>query len=42
VNPLSLQFPRGEPVRPEWREDFLAKIGTARQQLDRAPVAFID
>ncbi len=42
VNPLSLQFPRGEPVRPEWREDFLAKIGSARLQLDRAPVALLD
>ncbi len=42
VNPLSLQFPRGEPVRPEWREDFLTKIGAACQQLDRAPVALLD
>ena len=42
VNPLRLQFPRGEPVRPEWREDFLARIDAARRQLDRASVALID
>jgi hypothetical protein len=42
VNPLHLQFPRGEPVRPEWREDFLARIGAARQQLDRTPIALLD
>ncbi len=42
VNPLQLQFPRGEPVRPEWREDFVAKIGPARDQLDRTPVALLD
>jgi hypothetical protein len=42
VNPLQLQFPRGEPVRPEWRDDFLAKIGPARDRLDRAAVALVD
>jgi murein DD-endopeptidase MepM/ murein hydrolase activator NlpD len=42
VNPLRLQFPRGEPVRPEWREDFLARIDEARRQLDRASLAQID
>jgi murein DD-endopeptidase MepM/ murein hydrolase activator NlpD len=42
VNPLQLQLPRGEPVRPEWRDDFLARIGPARQQLDRLPVALLD
>jgi murein DD-endopeptidase MepM/ murein hydrolase activator NlpD len=42
VNPLQLQLPRGEPVRPEWRDDFLARIGAARQQLDRVPVALLD
>ena len=42
VNPLRLQFPRGEPVKAEWREDFLARIDAARRQLDRASVALID
>ena len=42
VNPLQLQLPRGEPVRPEWREDFLTRIGPSRSQLDRLPVALLD
>ena len=42
VNPLQLQLPRGEPVKAEWRDDFLTRIDTARQQLDRAPVALLD
>ena len=42
VNPLRLQLPRGEPVRAEWRDDFLASIDAARRQLDVAPVALID
>jgi murein DD-endopeptidase MepM/ murein hydrolase activator NlpD len=42
VNPLRLQFPRGEPVKPQWREDFLSRIGPARAQLDRVPVALLD
>jgi murein DD-endopeptidase MepM/ murein hydrolase activator NlpD len=42
VNPLQVQTPRGEPVRPEWREDFVSKIGPQRDQLDRVPVALID
>ncbi len=42
VNPLRLQVPRGEPVRAEWREDFLARIDAARRQLDRAPVALLE
>jgi murein DD-endopeptidase MepM/ murein hydrolase activator NlpD len=42
VNPLQLQLPRGEPVKAEWREDFLARIDSARRQLDRAPVALLD
>jgi len=42
VNPLRLQFPRGEPVKAEWREDFLSRIDAARRQLDRASVALID
>jgi len=42
VNPLRLQLPRGEPVKAEWREDFLSRIDAARRQLDRAPVALID
>jgi hypothetical protein len=29
-------------VRPEWRDDFLARIDPARQQLDRQPVALLD
>ncbi|MEI6225333.1 MAG: M23 family metallopeptidase [Deltaproteobacteria bacterium] len=42
VNPLQLQLPRGEPVKAEWRDDFLTRIDAARQQLDRAPVALLD
>ena len=42
VNPLQLQLPRGEPVRAEWRDDFVSKIGSAREQLDRVPVALLD
>jgi murein DD-endopeptidase MepM/ murein hydrolase activator NlpD len=42
VNPLRLQFPRGEPVKPQWHEDFLSRIGPARAQLDRVPVALLD
>ena len=42
VNPLHLQLPRGEPVKAEWREDFLARIDAARRQLDQAPVALLD
>ncbi len=41
VNPLRLQLPRGEPVKAEWREDFLSRIDAARRQLDRAPVALV-
>jgi len=39
VNPLRLEIPRGEPVPAEWRADFEAKIGPARERLDRTPVA---
>jgi murein DD-endopeptidase MepM/ murein hydrolase activator NlpD len=42
VNPLRLQLPRGEPVKAEWRDDFLGRIDAARQLLDRAPVALLD
>jgi murein DD-endopeptidase MepM/ murein hydrolase activator NlpD len=42
VNPLQLQLPRGEPVKAEWRDDFVARIDAARQQLDRTPVALLD
>jgi murein DD-endopeptidase MepM/ murein hydrolase activator NlpD len=42
VNPLQLQLPRGEPVKAEWREDFLGRIDASRQQLDRTPVALLD
>ncbi len=42
VNPLQLQLPRGEPVKPEWRDDFLTRIDAARQQLDRTPIALLD
>ncbi len=42
VNPLRLQFPRGEPVKPQWRDDFLARIGPAREMIDRVPVALLD
>ncbi len=42
VNPLRLQIPRGEPVKAEWREHFLARIDPARRQLDSGPVALLD
>ncbi len=42
VNPLQLQLPRGDPVKPEWRDDFLTRIDAARQQLDRTPIALLD
>jgi murein DD-endopeptidase MepM/ murein hydrolase activator NlpD len=42
VNPLQIQMPRGEPVRGEWRDDFVSKIGASREQLDRVPVALLD
>jgi murein DD-endopeptidase MepM/ murein hydrolase activator NlpD len=42
VNPLRLQIPRGEPVKAEWREHFLARIDASRRQLDSGPVALLD
>lgn len=42
VNPLQIKLPRGEPVRAEWRDDFVAKIGPASEQLDRGPIALLD
>jgi murein DD-endopeptidase MepM/ murein hydrolase activator NlpD len=42
VNPLQIQVPRGEPVRPEWRDDFVSKIAGSREQLDQVPVALLD
>jgi murein DD-endopeptidase MepM/ murein hydrolase activator NlpD len=42
INPLQIQLPRGEPVRAEWRDDFVARIGASREQLDRVPVALLD
>ena len=42
VNPLQIKLPRGEPVRAEWRDDFVAKIGASVEQLDRSPVALLD
>jgi murein DD-endopeptidase MepM/ murein hydrolase activator NlpD len=39
VNPLSLKVPRGAPVPPEWRQDFLEKIGPLRARLDQSPLA---
>jgi murein DD-endopeptidase MepM/ murein hydrolase activator NlpD len=42
VNPLALHLPRGEPVRAEGLEDFLARIGPARAQLDARAVAMVD
>ncbi|MEI7706581.1 MAG: M23 family metallopeptidase, partial [Deltaproteobacteria bacterium] len=42
VNPLQLKLPRGEPVKAEWRDDFVARIDGARQQLDRTPIAMAD
>ena len=42
VNPLQIKLPRGEPVRAEWRDDFVAKIGPSSEQLDRGPIALLD
>jgi murein DD-endopeptidase MepM/ murein hydrolase activator NlpD len=42
INPLQIQLPRGEPVRAEWRDDFVARIGASREQLDRVPIALLD
>ena len=42
VNPMHLQLPRGEPVRPEWREDFASKVRPLVEQLDRTPLAWAD
>jgi murein DD-endopeptidase MepM/ murein hydrolase activator NlpD len=42
VNPLQIKLPRGEPVRAEWRDDFVAKIGPSSEQLDRGPIALVD
>jgi len=42
VNPLQIQLPRGEPVRPEWRRDFEERVGPARERLDATPVAWAD
>jgi murein DD-endopeptidase MepM/ murein hydrolase activator NlpD len=42
INPLQIQLPRGEPVRAEWRDDFVTRIGASREQLDRVPVALLD
>jgi murein DD-endopeptidase MepM/ murein hydrolase activator NlpD len=39
VNPLGLKIPRGAPVAPEWRQDFLEKIGPLRARLDQTPLA---
>lgn len=39
VNPLSLKMPRGAPVPPQWRQDFLEKIGPVRARLDQSPLA---
>ncbi len=41
VNPLQLKMPRGEPVKAEWRDDFVARIDPARRQLDQVPVALL-
>lgn len=41
VNPLSLKMPRGAPVPPQWREDFLEKIGPVRARLDQTPLAMM-
>jgi hypothetical protein len=35
-------MPRGEPVRAEWRDDFVSKIAGSREQLDQVPVALLD
>jgi murein DD-endopeptidase MepM/ murein hydrolase activator NlpD len=42
VNPMALHLPRGEPVKAGWLEDFVARIGPARAQLDARPVAMVD
>jgi murein DD-endopeptidase MepM/ murein hydrolase activator NlpD len=41
VNPQQLKLPRGEPVKAEWRDDFVARIDAARRQLDQVPVALL-